>query len=36
MSREGLYKALSGEGNPTFAPVMPITLSLGTQLRITA
>ncbi len=35
MSREGLYKALSEDGNPTFATVMRITRALGMQLRIT-
>ena len=34
MSREGLYKALSDNGNPTFATVMRITRALGMQLRI--
>ena len=36
MSREGLYKALSKDGTPTFATVMRITRALGMQLRITA
>jgi probable addiction module antidote protein len=36
MSREGLYKALSEDGNPTFATVMRITRALGMQLRFTA
>ncbi|MDE0149396.1 MAG: putative addiction module antidote protein [Rhodospirillaceae bacterium] len=36
LSREGLYKALSEDGNPTFATVMKITRALGMQLRITA
>ena len=36
MSREGLYKALSEDGNPTFATVMRITRALGMQLRISA
>ena len=35
MSREGLYKALSEDGNPTFATVMRVTRALGMQLRIT-
>ena len=35
MSREGLYRALSEDGNPTFATVMRITRALGMQLRIT-
>ena len=36
MSREGLYKALSEDGNPSFATVMRITRALGMQVRITA
>ena len=36
MSREGLYKALSESGNPSFATVMRITRALGMQVRITA
>jgi transcriptional regulator with XRE-family HTH domain len=32
MSREGLYKALSGEGNPTFATVMKVASALGLRL----
>ena len=35
MSREGLYKALSEKGNPSFATVMRIMRALGMQLRIT-
>lgn len=35
MTREGLYKALSESGNPSFATVMRITRALGMQLRIT-
>ncbi|MCY4515132.1 MAG: putative addiction module antidote protein, partial [Candidatus Tectomicrobia bacterium] len=35
MSREGLYKALAENGNPSFATVMRITRALGMQLRIT-
>ena len=34
LSREGLYKALAPDGNPTFATVMRITRALGLQLRI--
>ena len=34
MSREGLYKALSADGNPSFATVMRITRALGMQVRI--
>ena len=36
MTREGLYKALSDKGNPSFATIMRITRALGMQLRITA
>lgn len=35
MSREGLYKAISENGSPSFATVMRITRALGMQLRIT-
>ena len=35
MTREGLYKALSESGNPSFATVMRITRAFGMQLRIT-
>lgn len=34
MTREGLYKALSEGGNPTFSTVMKITRALGMQVRI--
>lgn len=33
LSREGLYKALSEEGNPTFATVTKIARALGLQIR---
>lgn len=36
MTRKGLYKALSENGNPSFATVMRITRALGMHLRITA
>ena len=36
MSREGLYKALSEDGNPSFATVMRVTRALGLQVRIMA
>ena len=36
MSREGLYKALSEDGNPSFATVIRIARALGMRLRITA
>ena len=35
MTREGLYKALSENGKPSFATVMRITRALGMHLRIT-
>ena len=35
MSREGLYKALSDKGNPTFTTVMKVAHALGLDLRIT-
>ncbi|MEX0943538.1 MAG: addiction module antidote protein [Pseudomonadales bacterium] len=33
LSREGLYKALSEEGNPTFATVAKIAKALGLQIK---
>ena len=33
LSRESLYKALSGEGNPEFATVMKVVKALGFQLH---
>ena len=33
LSREGLYKALSEEGNPTFATVTKIAKALGLQIK---
>jgi probable addiction module antidote protein len=35
ISRDGLYKALSGEGNPSFATVMKVVNALGLQLHAT-
>ena len=35
LSREGLYKALSKDGNPSFATVTRIVRALGLRLRIT-
>lgn len=32
MTREGLYKALSGEGNPSFATIMKVAHALGLKL----
>ena len=34
MSREGLYKALSGEGNPACSTISKIANALGLQLTI--
>ena len=36
LSREGLYKALSGEGNPEFATVLKVVKTLGLRLHVTA
>ena len=33
LTREGLYKALSGEGNPSFATVLKVVHALGLKLR---
>ncbi len=33
ISREGLYKALSGEGNPEFATVLKVMKALGLKLH---
>ena len=33
MSREGLYKALSADGNPSFATVLKVSRALGLRLR---
>ncbi len=35
LTREGLYKALSGEGNPSFATVLKVIHALGLRLRAT-
>jgi probable addiction module antidote protein len=32
MSREGIYRALSGEGNPSFATILKIAEALGLRL----
>jgi probable addiction module antidote protein len=32
MTREGLYRALSGEGNPSFATVTKVARALGVRL----
>lgn len=36
MSREGLYKALSADGNPSFATVLKVSRALGLKLRFDA
>ena len=36
LSREGLYKALSEDGNPTFATVTKIAKALGLQIKFQA
>jgi probable addiction module antidote protein len=33
MSREGLYKALSADGNPSFATVLKVSRALGLRLH---
>ena len=33
MGRESLYKALSGEGNPSFATILKVMRALGLQLH---
>lgn len=34
ISREGLYKALSTEGNPSFATVMKVLRALGLRMHV--
>ena len=34
MTREGLYKALSADGNPSFATVAKVTKALGFKLSV--
>lgn len=36
MSRDGLYKALSAEGNPTWSTVLKVTNALGLRLTLHA
>jgi len=36
VSREGLYKALSAEGNPSFATVLKVARALGVKLHAAA
>lgn len=33
MSREGLYKALSAEGNPSFATIIKVARALGLRIH---
>jgi len=33
LSRESLYRALSGDGNPSFATILKVTLALGMRLH---
>lgn len=33
LGRESLYKALSGEGNPSFATILKVTRALGIRLQ---
>ena len=33
LGRESLYKALSGEGNPSFATILKVVTALGVSLR---
>jgi probable addiction module antidote protein len=33
MGRESLYKALSGEGNPSFATILKVAKALGVRIR---
>ncbi len=35
LSRENLYRALSAEGNPSFATILKVTRALGVQLHAT-
>lgn len=35
LGRESLYKALSGEGNPSFATILKVTRALGLELHAT-
>ena len=35
LGRESLYKALSGEGNPSFATILKVISALGVQLHAT-
>jgi len=34
LTREGLYKALSGQGNPSFATILKVSKALGLDLSL--
>ena len=34
LERESLYKALSGEGNPSFATILKVTHALGLKFHV--
>lgn len=34
MSRDGLYRALSEDGNPTWSTVLKVTQALGLQIEV--
>lgn len=36
MGRESLYKALSGDGNPSFATILKVVHALGMQFHVSA
>lgn len=36
LGRESLYKALSGDGNPSFATILKVVRALGMQLHVSA
>jgi probable addiction module antidote protein len=36
LGRESLYKALSGDGNPSFATILKVTRALGFKLHVQA
>jgi probable addiction module antidote protein len=36
LGRESLYKALSGNGNPSFATILKVVRALGMQLHVSA
>jgi probable addiction module antidote protein len=35
MSREGLYKALPADGNPSFVTIVKVARALGLRARVT-